>query len=78
MKALIRNYLGINICISCQHLAYADRLGVHNQTPRDLHVGIYYLRMKLPWESEYPKATLASNIQFIEAESFGSIERPCT
>ena len=75
MKALIRNYIALPFALASAFI-HADRLGIHNQTPRDLHMGIYYLRMKLPWESEYPKATLASNIQFIEAESFGTIERP--
>ena len=65
MKASIRHYLALALVLLSASL-YADRLGIHNQTPRDLHMAIYYLRMKLPWEDEYPKATLASNINLLK------------
>lgn len=55
---------------------YADRITVHNKTTRDLYVGIYYVEGKLFWESTYPKAKLASDIVFIEADSSGIVQRP--
>ncbi len=55
---------------------YADRLTIHNRTPRDLYVAVYYMGMKLPWEKEYPKAKLATPVQFLEYESSGIMQRP--
>jgi hypothetical protein len=56
--------------------AVGDRITVHNQTPRDLYVGIYYLRMKMPWEDEYQTAKLASPVQFVESHASGIVQRP--
>lgn len=47
--------------------ALADRLTIHNRTPRDLYVAIYYYKSQ---------ADLASQIVFIESDSSGIIERP--
>lgn len=55
---------------------YADRITVHNKTTRDIYAAIYYVEGKLPWESKYPKAKLASDIVFIEADSSGIVQRP--
>ena len=55
---------------------HADRITVHNWTPRDLHYAIYYIGMKLPWMKEHPKAKLATPIQLLETESSGILERP--
>lgn len=56
--------------------AFADRITVHNKTTRDIYAAIYYVEGKLPWESKYPKAKLASDIVFIEADSSGIVQRP--
>lgn len=54
---------------------FADRITVHNKTPRDLYVGIYYIGTALPFMDK-PRATLASPILFLETESSGIMERP--
>lgn len=56
--------------------AFADRITVHNKTTRDIYAAIYYVEGKLPWESKYPNAKLASDIVFIEADSSGILQRP--
>lgn len=55
---------------------FADRITVHNKTTRDIYVAIYYVEGKLPWQSTYPQAKLASDIIFIEADSSGIVQRP--
>lgn len=54
----------------------ADRITIHNKTTRDIYAAIYYVGTKLPWESEYPRAKLASEIIFIEADTSANLERP--
>lgn len=54
----------------------ADRITVHNRTTRDIYLAIYYVEDKLPWESKYPNAKIASDIIFIEADSSGILDRP--
>ncbi len=56
--------------------AHADRIGVHNRTPRDLYGALYYIGMKLPWMKEIPKGKLASDIKLIESDSIGYLQRP--
>jgi phospholipase A2 len=48
-------------------LVSADQIKIHNYSPRDLYVGIYYLRTQ---------AELASTIYFIQAGNAIEIERP--
>lgn len=64
------------ILIVLGSMAFADRVTVHNKTTRDIYTAIYYVEGKLPWESKYPNAKLASDIVFIEADSSGILQRP--
>ena len=75
MKALF-SFVLIVSGVTVSTFINADRLTIHNRTPRDLYVGIYYIGLKLPWMKEYPKGKLASRIHFLETESSGIIERP--
>ena len=74
MKNFCNYFLSFFIIITATSL-HADRLTIHNNTPRDLYIGILY-GMKLPWENEYPKAKLATQVQLLEAQSSGNLERP--
>lgn len=64
-----------SLCGILSFSIYADRVTVHNRTPRDLYIGIYYIGTKLPFMDQ-PKASLATPIQFLETDSSGNIERP--
>lgn len=57
------------------YLLHADRLGIHNKTPRDLYVAIYRIGMKIPFKDQ-PKAKRITNTVFLESDSYGVIERP--
>ena len=52
-----------------------DRISVHNKTPRDLYVAIYYIATDYRL-METPKATIATPIRFLEADSSINMERP--
>ncbi len=54
---------------------FADRITVHNRTPRDLYIAIYYIGTDFPF-MEKPVATIATPIQFVEADSSINVERP--
>ena len=74
MKAFHFNFLFIVLFISSS--LFADRITVHNRTPRSLYVAIYYLPMKLPWEKIQMPAKRMTKIQFLETESSGIMQRP--
>ncbi len=53
----------------------ADRMTIHNRTPRDLYMAVYYLGMKLPFK-EQPVAKIATEIILVEADTSAILERP--
>lgn len=67
-------YLSVGFLISSLS-AHADRIAIHNRTPRDVYVAVYYKAFKVPFKDQ-PLATRATEIKFVEADALVNLERP--
>lgn len=54
---------------------HADQLTIHNRTPQNLYMALYYMDMKVPLKQQ-ANATIASDIGWLDAHGSGVIERP--
>ena len=68
-------FIHLLLLVTISSTLFADRITVHNRTPRDLYIAIYYIGTEFPL-MEAPKATIATPIQFVEADSSINVERP--